>query len=212
VAVAASQGLPYRVSLRILEGITRRHWGFPARLLGPLIDQLGPVPALAWFAAHLPRYERIVREHGEVRVHLLCTAASVMNRSRHCSHGQGYAFQLAYLRDHGTLFPLDEDEFVELCGSPPALVRHRLMDAVRRAGLHTETVWVNRVLELTDSSDPRPVDRDDLWLIELVRIVGVVNRASALAPVRPDEAHGTINKDAALKERYHEMRHSAAST
>jgi hypothetical protein len=190
----------------VLTGVTRRRWGFSAHLMGPIVDQFGPLRALGWFAWNMSRYERTLASFGPVRTHLLVTAISLVNDSEYFSYGHGYALELVYLRDHDQLFPLDEQELEQLRGRPPALIRYRLLDAVRRAGLHSDAQWLNRTIELTTIPDPRPVDHDDLRIVHLVRTVSMLNATAIAARTTPDEAHDAVNKDSALKCRYHSLR------
>jgi alkylhydroperoxidase family enzyme len=201
----------YRVSTQILEVITARRWGFPANLMAPLVRELGPAKALIWFAVNLPRYERTLAVFGPVRTHLLATAISLVNGCDYCSFGHGYALELAYLREHNRLFPLSEQQLAELCGRPPALIRHRLQDAVRRAGLQSDSAWLDRAIELAGTTDPRPAGHDEVRTAHLVRMLGVLNAAAIADRTRPDQAHDALNKDIALKSRYHSLRRAPAT-
>jgi hypothetical protein len=195
----------------VMNEVTRRRWGFPAHLMGPIVDRLGPLRALGWFAWNMSRYERTLAYFGPVRTHLLVTAISLVNDSKYCSYGHGYALELAYLRDHGQLFPLDEQDLEQLRGCPPALIRYRLLDAVRRAGLHTDARWLNRAIELTTTPDPRPVEHADLRIVHLVRLISMLNATAIAAHTALDEAHDALNKDSALKHLYHSLRATSAT-
>lgn len=138
----------------ILEGIVRRLWGFPPRLLGEIVADLGPLRALAWVTRNMPRYQRTFRVFGALRTHLMCFAISLVNDCRYCAHGDGLGLQLAYLRDHGRLFPLGERASEALCGQSPALIRHRLTLALHRAGLHGEVPWLDRTMTLAVTGPP----------------------------------------------------------
>jgi hypothetical protein len=173
-----------------------------------MVQKLGPVRALGWFAWHFPRYQRTLAVFGPVRTHLLCTVISLVNNSPYCSYGHGYALQLTYLREYGQLFPLDDQQLAELCGSLPALIRYRLLDAIRRAGLHGNAIWLDRAIALTEQ---RAVDHDDVRVAYLVRMLGVPNATTIADHTEPDEAHDPVNKDLELKSRYHALRAAAAS-
>lgn len=190
----------------LLEGTCKLLWGFPPRLLEPTVGQLGAGAALRWFARNMPRYERTLAAYGEIRTHLLCLAISLVNGCQYCTYGHGYALQLAYLREHGRLFPLGELELQRLCGLPPAAIRHDLVGATQRAALHTDTRHLERVLTLTLTEDPQPTDEDDLRLIHLVRMFETLNSVGVSQKVEPDQAHSPLNKDYALKRRYDALR------
>lgn len=190
-----------RGATAVLQGITRMRWGFPARLMAPLVHRMGPVRALGWFLWNLPRYERLLARFGAVRVHLLATAISLVNGCEYCGYGHGYALELTYLREHGTAFPLRRAELVELCGQPPATIRRRLMSAAQTAGLHGDAAWLDRAIELAANPELRPVDRDELTVAFLVRMFGVLNGVGIADATEPDHAHDAANKDGNLKQR-----------
>lgn len=194
----------------VLEGVGKRLWGFPPRLMAPIVAQLGPIRALRWFVWNLPRYKRTLKAFGGVRTHLLCVAISLINGCPYCTFGHAYAFELAYLRDHGRLFPLGEHAIGTLRGLAPAMIRHRLVDALRCAGLHTEVRWLDRTIVLALAEDQRPTDRDDVHIAHLVRMFGVLNSVGIASRTAPDEAHSPLNKDDALKLRYARLRAAAS--
>jgi hypothetical protein len=198
-----------RAVTRVLEGCIRQRWGFPPHLIAPMVRQLGALPALRWFAWNLPRYERTLHLFGPVRTHLLVTAVSLVNGCRYCCHGHGAALQLAYLRDHGKLFPLSEDDLEALRGKPAAQIRYKLLDAVRKAELHSDAVWLDRVIELTVNQ--HPVEHDDLRIAHLSRMISALNAAAIKDDTELDEAHDSVNKDARLKERYRALRAASAA-
>ncbi|MBV9312593.1 MAG: hypothetical protein JO100_02400 [Pseudonocardia sp.] len=194
----------------LLEHVGTRLWGFPPRLMSPIVTQLGPIRALSWFVCNMPQYERTLSVFGAVRTHLLCTTISLINGCRYCSYGHGYALGLAYLHEHGRLFPLSERTLGELCGLAPGVIRHHIVKAVHRAGLHNELRWLERAITLTTAEDQRPTDYDDARISHLVRMFGVLNSVGNADNTEPDEAHSPLNKDYHLKLRYAEL--WAAST
>jgi len=204
----ASSGLERGVTA-LLEGVGKRLWGFPPRLMAPIVEQLGPVRALRWFFWNMPRYERTLKTFGGVRTHLLCVAISLMNGCPYCTFGHAYALELVYLRDHGRLFPLDEHAIGMLLGLAPAAVRRRLVAAVQGAGLHAEVRWLDRAIMLAIGEDHRPSDRDDVGIAHLVRMFGVLNAVGIASKAAPDEAHDPLNKDRVLKLRYAGLRAAA---
>jgi alkylhydroperoxidase family enzyme len=200
-----------RVVTVVLERLGMHLWGFPPRLMAPIVVQLGPLRALAWFAWNMPRYERTLKEFGAVRTHLICTAISLVNGCRYCGYGHGYALQLAYLREHHRLFPLSEHTMGLLRGLPPGVIRHRMAGAAQRAGLHSEVRWVERAIALTLADDRRPTDDDDVRISHLVRMFGVLNSVGISDDTEPDQAHTPLNKDRALKQRYARLRAAAGT-
>src|SRR4051794_18881835 len=122
-----------RGTTAVLEFVAKRRWGYSSRLMRPLVAQLGPLSALRWFACQMPRYECTRKIFGNVRTYLLCVAISLVNECHHCIYAYGYAIQLAYLNEHGRLFPVTEHEICQMSGLPPGVIRHRLIDIIQRA-------------------------------------------------------------------------------
>ena len=200
-----------RVVTVVLQRLGMHLWGFPPRLMAPIVVQLGPLRALGWFIWNMPRYQRTLKAFGPIRTHLICTTISLVNGCRYCGFGHGYALELAYLREHGRLFPLGKHSMVMLRGLSPGLIRHRMADAARRAGLHSEVRWLERAIELTVAEDRRPTDDDDVRICHLVRMFGVLNSVGISDDTEPDEAHSPLNKDRALKVRHARLQAGAGT-
>ncbi|GAA5161195.1 hypothetical protein GCM10023321_45030 [Pseudonocardia eucalypti] len=201
----AAQALARAVT-RLLEGVCTLLWGFPPRLIAPTVIQLGTWSALSWFLGNMPRYERTLARFGPVRTHLLCVAISLVNGCQYCTHGHARALELAYLREHERLFPLDELDFARLCGLGSAAIRHDLVHATQRAGLPGEVRYLDRTLTLVGAVRPGATDEDDLRIIHLVRMLGVLNSVGIRHRPAPDEAHSPLNRDHLLKRRYSALR------
>jgi hypothetical protein len=202
VATSAFQ----RCALAVLEGIGKRRWGYPPRLMAPVVAQLGAFGALRWFLWNMQRYGRTVKIFGEVRAHLLCVAISLINNCEYCTCAYAYALELAYLQEHGRLFPLGERAISALCGLPPALIRHSLINATQLAGLHTDARWLDRTITLALCEDRQPTDPDDVRIVHLVHMFSRLNLIAIASGITPDEAPTPLNKDKALKLRYAALR------
>jgi hypothetical protein len=194
-----------RFAVRVLERIGRLLWGFPPRLMAPIVAQLGALPALAWFVRNMPRYERTLRTLGPLRTHLACTLISLYNGCRYCSFGHLYAVELIYLEQHGTLFPLDARSVPDWIGLRPVELRRRMVDVLQQADLHGEALWVDTTLALA-SGEQRAVDAREARIAHLVSMFRVLNDVGIAGDVEPDEAHDPRNKNAGLKARHHELR------
>jgi hypothetical protein len=191
----------------LLERIGTCLWGFSPRMITPVVARLGPIRALAWFISNLPRYQRTLTAIGPIRLHLLCTAISLVNGCLYCTHGQAYALELAYLREKGRLFPLDAHAIGLLCGMPPGLIRHRMVTALEQAGLPAEIRWLERAIALAIAEDPSPTDDDDVRISHLVRMLAMLTSIGVDdSGTEADQALSPLNKDKALKERYAQMR------
>ncbi len=189
-----------------LEGIGKRLWGFPPSLMAPIVRQLGPLRALRWAIWNMPRYERTLKRFGGLRTHLLCTVISLINGCPYCTYGHAYAFHLIHLRERGYMFPLDEHAIGQLRGMAPAVVRHHLVEALRKVNLHDEVPRLERVIALTAAEDRRPTEPDDVRLAHLVRMFAVLNSVGISSRTAPDQAHDPINKNAPLKQLYAGLR------
>ena len=193
-----------------LENYGDRLWGFPPKLVKPLVSQLGTVRAAWWFAWNMPRYQRTLRILGPLRTHLLCVTISLLNGCEYCSHGHTYAFELIFLREHGKLFQRCPESLETLCGLPPAAIRMHMLEAAQQAGLHDDVRWVDRAMRLTLTPGGQPTETADLRVAHLVRMFGLLNAVAIADKTAPDDAHDPVNKDVALKQRYAELQATSA--
>ena len=192
-------------AVRVLERIGQQLWGFPPRLMGPIVAQLGALRALGWFVGNMPRYERTLRTLGPLRTHLACTVISLYNGCRYCSFGHLYAVELVYLEQRGKLFPLDAHSVSEWIGMHPAELRRQMVGVLQQADLHREVLWVDATLALAGGSQ-RPVDAQEARIAHLVSMFRVLNDVGIAGHVEPDEAHDPLNKNVELKARHHQLR------
>jgi hypothetical protein len=198
-----------RVAVRVLERVGERLWGFPPRLMRPIVAHLGGLPALGWFLRNMPRYERTLRALGPLRTHLACTLISLHNGCRYCSFGHLYAVELIYLEQRGRLFPVDARSVPDWIGLSPAELRSRMVAVLQQADLHGEVLWVDTTIALATGSQ-RPVDAREARIAHLVSMFRVLNEVGIAGDVEPDEAHDPRNKDVRLKSRHHELRGALA--
>jgi alkylhydroperoxidase family enzyme len=188
------------LAIGLIEALWNELWGFPPRLTGAVIGELGPFGALTWFARHMPRYQRTVRALGPLRTHLACTAISLDNGCRYCSFGHAYAVELVYLKQRGQVFPVDARTMCGWTELPPAALRAQLCDVLQRAALHAEVLWVDRTLALA-RGEQRAVDRQEARIEHLVHMFALLNGVGIAGKLEPDDAHDPINKDRASKAR-----------
>jgi hypothetical protein len=204
----AERGLD-RFAVRVLERIGQQLWGFPPRLMGPIVAQLGALRSLGWFVRNMPRYERTLRSIGPLRTHMACLVVSLLNGCRYCSFGHAYGVELVYLEQRGKLFPLDARSVSDWIGLPAAELRHRMVDVLQQADLHSEVLWVDSTLALASGSQ-RPVDAQEARIAHLVSMFRVLNDVGIAGHIEPDEAHDPLNKNLDLKARHIELRGSMA--
>lgn len=204
----AERGLD-RFAVRVLEGLGKQLWGFPPRLMGPIVSQLGATQALGWFLRNMPRYERTLRSLGPLRTHLVCALISLRNGCRYCSFGHLYAVELIYLDQRGRLFPVDARSVSEWVDLNPHELRRRIVQVLQQADLHGEVLWVDSALALAGGTQ-RPVDAQEARISHLASMFRVLNDVGIEGRVEPDEAHDPLNKDVGLKERHRALRASPA--
>jgi hypothetical protein len=198
-----------RLAVRGLEALCRAMRGFPPTIVRLVVDHMGPLRAIGWFGTHMPRFLASRLVLGPVRVHLACIVVSLRNGCGYCAYGHVYALELLYLRQHGRLFPIDATALDEWYGLDPRALRVRLRTALATAGLHTEAIWVDRVVALAEGTQT-PVDADEARLAHVIRMADTASRIAAAGNAAPDEAHDPINKDATVKARHATLRSAAA--
>ncbi len=193
-----------RVAVRLLETLTRQHWGYPAKIMPYLVAELGPIRAVRWMLRNRRHYERAMRTLGPLRTHLACATISMLNGCRYCTHGHAFAVELHHLRKYDRLFPVDAATMTGWAGLPRPELRAKLRDALMSADLHLELIWVDRALDLADGG--RPIDGEETRIAQLVSIMQTLNAVSIAGDPEFDEAHDPLNKDARLKTRLAAMR------
>jgi alkylhydroperoxidase family enzyme len=199
-----------RFAVRALEALGTRLWGFPPRLMRPIVSQLGALRALGWFVQNMPRYERTRTTLGPLRTHLACALISLHNGCQYCAFGHLHAVELVYLQQRGKLFPLDAAHDVpRWAGLPAAELRRRMVELLQQADLHGEVLWVDRTLALVGGTQ-RAVDAPESRIAHLVTMFRVLNDVGIAGAVEPDEAHDPLNKDTGLKARLRALRGSPA--
>ncbi len=196
-----------RFVTRLLEAMCQVVWGFAPRMISHIVSRLGPGRAVLWVSASMPRMLWTMHVLGPVRTHLAAMAISLYYGCTYCAYGHAFALELIYLRDRGHLFPVDAHTLASWWGVEPRVLERRLRALLQDAGLHAETLWVDRTLELVAGAGP--TDADEVRVAHLVRMLGVMTRIAIDAGIEPDEAQNSINKNMALKERYAELRAAA---
>ena len=133
-----------RLVVGTLESACRAMWGFPPRMIRPMVASMGTAGGLRWFTVNMPRCFMAQRTLGPVRAHLAIVLISLNNGCTYCAYGHAYALELLYLREHDRLFPVDARTMAEWTDLEPRRLTDRLRAALEQAGLHSEAVWADQ--------------------------------------------------------------------
>ena len=196
-----------RLVASALGACCRQLWGFTPSMIIGVVEDKGSIRSIIWFAANMPRYMISLRVLGPIRTHLACATISLHNGCIYCAYGQAYALELIYLRDTGRLFPLDVRQLSTWLNLEPRQLGMRMRAVLSEAGLHTESLWVDRTLSFL-AGDQQPIDDVEARLAHLVGMISEMNRIAIASGAEPDGAHNSINKDVALRTRHAELRNA----
>jgi hypothetical protein len=199
--------LSKRIATWILLTIARNLWGLPVGLMPVLVDRLGAFGALRWMVGNLPRYEKMLKEMGPLRGHLVATFVSMLNGCYYCAYAHARSFELHFFRSRQALFPLDEHQMVDLIVLPDQEVQARLEAAFQRAQLPEGPPLFARLVQMKyGSGEAEPAGADDRHLRHAIQMFEVLNFCGISTAVPLDGAHDPINKDQDLKARYAQAR------
>lgn len=194
-----------RFATWVLEAAGRRLWGFPPKIVAAVVDQLGAFSASWWLWANVSQYEKTREQMGPLRTHLLVTGISLLNGSSYCTHGHARALGLVYFERSGQLFPLDEDEMLELQGLDGFELRLRFERVLRDAGLAEEVSAFDRMVAIATGVAIGELPQDD-EIRHLVEMFAVLGLCGVRADVSPDGAHDPIGGASELVDRYDRAR------
>jgi len=204
-SVSQLNTLSQRPAIWALEAVGLSLWGFRPNLMAHFVEQRGGWAALTWFASNMPKYQRILKTWGPVRTHLVATVISSINGCPYCIYGHAYAFGLHYLKQHGSVFSMDEAAFIAMGKQVDADVLTELTHALDQAGLTEEIAFLERLMALR--KDPSAVEsKDDERLLHLIEMFAVLNTCGINGDVSHDQAHDPINRDKAIREHYTALR------
>jgi hypothetical protein len=191
-----------RTALFLMSKLTIHLWGFVPNLIPMIVEQHGGLAALRWFVGNMPRYERVLRDFGPIRTHLLVSAISATNGCPYCFKGHWLAFELHYFKAHGKLFPLNED-FFTLGQRDPEKFRSMLAASLVTSGLPAEVAHLNRLWALMEQGqDAPPASADDRRILALIDVFRFLNACGIRGKTLADRAHDPIAKDAELEARF----------
>ncbi len=193
-----------------LEQVGQTLWGFKPNLMSDIVDQHGAVTSVSWFARNMPGYERILKQWGPVRTHLVASITSAMTGCPYCTYGHAYALELHYFKERGELMSVDEREIESWCGQDEAAVVDQFRRLLVDSDLSDELGILDRVVELR-LGQPATESVDDTNISHLLKMFEFLNSCGITARTESDAAHDPINKDAELRDRYAQQRQAEAA-
>lgn len=191
----------------LIETFYEQLWGFKPKLIRAFIRQKGAVRSLFWFIPNTLKYESTLEQWGHVHTHVLVTTLSALNDCPYSVFGHAFALGLAYLKQTGNLFPLNESEMVGFCGQSEAEILMQMSQALEVAGLSQEIMSVQRIVELRRSPE-LAMTKQDHRLLHLIKMFYTLNACALRANVKRDQAHDALNKDRGIRDRYITLRKS----
>ncbi len=188
-----------------LEQVGQTLWGFKPNLMEDIVDQHGSVSSLSWFARNMPAYERILKEWGPIRTHLVASITSAMTGCPYCTYGHAYAMELHYFDQRGELMSADERQIEGWCGEDEETVIENFRRLLVDSDLEAELPMLDRVVELRAGATPTD-SADDSNIAHLLKMFEFLNSCGINAGTDSDAAHDPINKNAELRARYVQQR------
>ena len=177
----------------ILETFCAQLWGFKPNWVGPFVQQKGAVRSLWWSVQNILKYESTLEQWGRLRTHLIVLGISALNADAYLVYGHGFALSLAYLKQTGRLFPLTENDLMNLCGRSESEILTVLERALSDASLSSEVLALERASELRQQPELATTEQDH-QLVHLTKMTSVLNYCAIKHSIRPDQAHDSLNK------------------
>lgn len=196
-----TSSLQNRAGQAVLEQIGNRLWGFKPNLMADIVDQNGGIGSVAWFARNMPPYEKILKEWGPIRTHLVACITSTLTGCPYCTYGHAYALQLHYFKMTGDVMSSDEDDLKAWCALDDDSVIGNYRRLLEESNLPDEIPILDRVVELRNG-DAAPTTTDDNRIDHLITMFRFLNGCGIAADTATDQAHDPINKDQPLRDAY----------
>lgn len=194
-----------RIAVSMLEFVGKTLWGFRPNLMKDIVEIQGAWKSIVWFVKKMPGYEKIFKEWGPERVHLLAVTISSISGCPYCTYGHALSFQLYFFNNRNTLFPIDEFEMKDFNGMEEQQIVDTLNRLCDETNLLEQKKDIKRFLELKGNHEIAK-DKYDYQIIHLIELFAVLNFCGIKGGTIPDQAHTPINKDRALFKRYRQAR------
>lgn len=194
-----------RIVTFILEFAGNTLWGFRPNLMKDIVEVQGAWKSLVWFVTKMPGYEKILKNWGGERTHLLAVGISSISGCPYCTYGHSLSFQLHYFNNRNELFPIDEFEMMNLNTKNQEQVVDAINKLCDETGLTQQKIDLKRYIQLRDNRS-LATEKDDFRIIHLIELFAVLNTCGIKKGTTPDHAHSPINKDVELFKRYRNER------
>ncbi len=195
------------LAIKILEFIGNSLWGFRPHLMKDIVEIHGGWKSIVWFAKNMPKYERIKKEIGSERAHLLAMTISGINGCPYCTYGHALSFQLHYFKNKKQLFPIDEQEMMKFNTKNEQQIVDTLNNAFDATSLVQEKKDLQRLIDLKNQPD-LVTSNNDHRINHLVKMFEFLNMCGIKNQTLPDFAHDPINKNSKLYQQYQEAKTS----
>ena len=186
-------------SARVLAGW---HIGYSVNFDEELLRQHGISGLIKWGRATQAAFDHIATKLGLEEAHLVAAFASFFNGCDYCSWGHLFALNLIYLERTGKLYPVDEEEVLELMRRGDSAVFEELR---LRLGEHPEHLRLLLRQQELRTLEGGPVSEEDKIIVSSITLFEWVNECSIVvnAPAPPMDP---IAKKKALLARYEALR------
>ena len=199
-----------RIAVYMLEFAGNTLWGFRPNLMKDIVEVQGAWKSLVWFVTKMPGYEKILKEWGAERVHLLAVAISSISGCPYCTYGHALSFQLHYFNNNKILFPIDEFEMKDFNSKSQQQIVETLNSLCDENNLVQQKIDLERFLQLKE--DPKDAkEKHDYQIIHLIELFAVLNTCGIKGGTIPDQAHSPINKNVELFKTYRRAREESVT-
>lgn len=196
--------LAERTLLRVVEALGPRTTGYTPAFMEEVLRQQGVFGFVRWSRISLKTFEVLEKHYGKRDVYFVAGLASFWNGCTYCSYGELFSFNLEWFKEKGTLFPISEQDMVDLQSLADdkgvATLRARLAapEYADQLRLVDELFAARQRTDLAEN-DPRSLA---LHLYDFVNECSILYEAPA-PPMSP------IAKERGLIERYNVARAAA---
>lgn len=196
--------LPQRVFLRMLQGMLRLTYGSEIAFAEELVGYHGIFGYIAYARATYPIWFQLADFFTERDANLVASFASFWNGCDYCAYGHLYAYNLMYFQETGQLFPVDEQEVLELLSLRDTQIIETLKGRLAAPEHARAREFLERQYELKLGKAVATTKTDEM-LNKSLAYYDWVNECSIMSDA-PAPPLGTVGRNKALMKRYAEAR------